>query len=68
MSGLSDFPVPPLHDNITPAHMSLLTSYFEEESHESDVPRAQIITSSQRLTYGDEEIEHLISNLSSHSS
>ncbi|TRM58843.1 hypothetical protein BD626DRAFT_409915 [Schizophyllum amplum] len=30
ISGLSDFPAPPPNLDLTPAHMSLLGSYFDE--------------------------------------
>ncbi|KAL0960251.1 hypothetical protein HGRIS_011883 [Hohenbuehelia grisea] len=32
MSGLSDFPVPPLQDQMTPGNMSIINSYFEGAS------------------------------------
>jgi serine/arginine repetitive matrix protein 2 len=33
MSGLSDFPEPPSVDHLTPAHMSIISSYFGDTSH-----------------------------------
>jgi hypothetical protein len=72
MSGLSDFPAPPGQAEVTPAHMSLFDSYFDESSS----PRARDSfglssgsrTISRRMTFGgDEDIEDIANALSSHS-
>ncbi|KAJ7596697.1 hypothetical protein C8J56DRAFT_1021201 [Mycena floridula] len=71
MSGLSDFPLPPPPDMSTPAHMSLLSSYFGEimarneqrDSNFSDLP-----PNPRRVTFGkDDDVEELLASLSDHS-
>lgn len=72
MSGLSDFPEPPPVEHLTPAHMSIIHSYYG-----GDTPRKQIEDSlpsisqatisrngrlaSNRLTFGgSEDIDHVV--------
>lgn len=80
MSTLSDFPAPPPRTDITPAHMSLLNSYFGDASvHIAEEPRSNdhefagqpnldsSHRDSPRLTFGgDDDIEELLANLSDH--
>jgi len=68
ISGLSDFPAPPGEVGLTPAHMSLLDSYFDNRSSTQTVdpfpPGSRTIS---RMTFGgDEDIEDIANALSSH--
>lgn len=56
MSGLSDFPSPP-RDALTPRHLSLLSSYFDEahslsEARDAGAPPLPLDFSDRRYTFG----------------
>jgi serine/arginine repetitive matrix protein 2 len=70
MSGLSDFPEPPPVEHLTPAHMSIIHSYFEGNAHaQTDPPTEEPPTedpppnnqtehrrhASHRMTFGGSE-------------
>ena len=74
MSGLSDFPAPPVREDLTPAHMSLLSSYFEPSKNEPIVPLStshepdDIQLDRRRFTFGrGDDVEELLASLSDHS-
>ncbi|KAH9478208.1 hypothetical protein JR316_0008661 [Psilocybe cubensis] len=57
MSGLSDFPAPPKDEYITPKHMSILSSYFDEaltqsESRLEPLPPPPMLLQEERVTFG----------------
>ncbi|KAJ8515490.1 hypothetical protein ONZ45_g7106 [Pleurotus djamor] len=56
MSGLSDFPVPPLQDQMTPGDMSVLNSYFEDVTIRQELA-SQTPRSPQATLPGDEEVD-----------
>lgn len=69
MSGLSDFPIPP-RDPLTPRHMSLLTSYFDEAMALNEIQSLQdsSMPHGRRLTFGvDQNAEDVAEALSSDS-
>lgn len=69
MSGLSDFPIPP-RDPLTPRHMSLLTSYFDEAMAQNEIQFLQdsSMPHGRRLTFGvDQNAEDVAEALSSDS-
>ncbi|KAF8957848.1 hypothetical protein BDZ97DRAFT_1844340 [Flammula alnicola] len=71
MSGLSDFPAPPKDNHVTPKHMSLLSSYFDEalsqsESHSEPLPPAPVLLEEDRVTFGgNQNADDLAKTLSS---
>lgn len=68
MSGLSDFPAPPRHHA---AHMSLLSSFFDEALSQSDTRSSPppLDERNRRLTFGGaDDVEELITALSSQAS
>lgn len=54
MSGLSDFPVPPPRD-LTPAHMSVLSSYFADHPQKEDMEILHNKFGHRRLTFGEQD-------------
>ncbi|KAL1676283.1 hypothetical protein EV122DRAFT_267317, partial [Schizophyllum commune] len=57
ISGLSDFPVPPPNPDLTPAHMSLLSSYFDGATASTEnLPDVRPLNP-KRTTFGLEEDE-----------
>ncbi|KAF7425999.1 hypothetical protein PC9H_008361 [Pleurotus ostreatus] len=56
MSGLSDFPVPPLQDQMTPGNMSIVDSYFEDVTLRQEFA-LQTPMSRQSTLGGDEEVD-----------
>jgi hypothetical protein len=69
MSGLSDFPEPPSVDHLTPAHMSIISSYFggdtshkqlEEASSTNNATTPENRRHANRMTFGgSEDIEQV---------
>ncbi|KAL4266842.1 hypothetical protein AB1N83_002726 [Pleurotus pulmonarius] len=56
MSGLSDFPVPPLQDQMTPGNMSIVDSYFEDVTLRQEFA-LQTPMSRRSTLGGDEEVD-----------
>ncbi|PPQ70345.1 hypothetical protein CVT25_000125 [Psilocybe cyanescens] len=75
MSGLSDFPTPPKDEYVTPKHMSILSSYFDEaltqsESRSEPLPTLPMLLQEDRVTFGGNQdakdvAQTLSSNLTS---
>lgn len=67
MSGLSDFPEPPPVAHLTPAHMSIIHSYFGGDTPQNQIDDPMLTSTPEadrranyRMTFGgDEDIEHL---------
>ena len=61
ISGLSDFPVPPVHEHMPPAHISLLSPYFDEALAQKEARSSAHMSSGQ-----EEDAEGLAAPLPSH--